>query len=118
MANNITPALQPIVPAYHLQILSDSQLRDMKSAALHILAETGVHCPSKRARAIFAEHGAVVDFESRVVKIPSEIVLENMSHAQRFYTMGAVWKRWISPLANVVPPARMMWQKWRASQIT
>jgi trimethylamine--corrinoid protein Co-methyltransferase len=89
MANSITPALQPIVPAYHLKILSDSQLKDMKSAVLHILDETGVHCPSERAMAIYAEHGAVVDFESHVVKIPPEIVLENMSHAPRFYTMGA-----------------------------
>ena len=89
MANNLTPALQPIVPAYHLKILSDTQLKDMKSAVLHILDVTGVHCPSEKAMAIYAEHGAVVDFENHVVKIPSAIVLENMSHAPRFYTMGA-----------------------------
>jgi len=89
MANSSTPALQPIVPAYHLKILNDTQLKEMKSAVLHILEATGVHCPSERAMAIYAEHGAAVDFESHVVKIPPEIVLKNMSHAPRFYTMGA-----------------------------
>ena len=32
---------------------------------------------------------AVVDFSSQVVKLPREVVLEAMSHAPRFYTMGA-----------------------------
>src|SRR5512137_584742 len=89
MANSSTPALQPIVPAYHLKILNDTQLKELKSAVLHILDAVGVHCPSERAMAIYAEHGAAVDFESHVVKIPPEIVLKNMSHAPRFYTMGA-----------------------------
>ncbi len=89
MANSITPALQPIVPAFHLQILNDTQLKEMKSAVLQILEGTGVHCPSDWALRIYAEHGAVVDFKNHVVKIPPEIVIENMSHAPRFYTMGA-----------------------------
>jgi len=47
-----TPQLEPIVPAYHLRILSDEQLADLKSATLEILEEVGVHCPSKKAREI------------------------------------------------------------------
>ena len=84
-----TPALQPIVPQYHLRILSDEQLADFKSATLEILEEVGNYCPSKNALDIFAEHGANVDYETQIVKIPSEIVIEAMSHAPRFYTMGA-----------------------------
>jgi trimethylamine--corrinoid protein Co-methyltransferase len=87
--SNSTPSLQPITPAYHLRILSDSQLEQMKSATLEILEETGVHCPSEKALRIFAEHGANVNAETQVVKIPPQAVLENMSHAPRFYTMGA-----------------------------
>ncbi|HSR33773.1 MAG TPA: trimethylamine methyltransferase family protein, partial [Anaerolineae bacterium] len=30
-----------------------------------------------------------VDFESQIVRLPSEVVLDAMSHAPRFYTMGA-----------------------------
>ena len=42
-----TPLLQPIVPAYHLHILSDEQLAHFKSATLEILEEVGGHCPSE-----------------------------------------------------------------------
>ena len=84
-----TPKLQPIVPAYHLRILSDEQLEQFKSATLTILEEVGIHCPSEKALNIYAEHGAKVDFERQIVKIPSDVVLEAMSHAPRYYTMGA-----------------------------
>ncbi len=43
-----TPPLQPIVPAYHLRILSDAQLDQLQSATLEILEQTGVHCPQKK----------------------------------------------------------------------
>jgi trimethylamine--corrinoid protein Co-methyltransferase len=84
-----TPMLQPIVPAYHLRILSDEQLAHFRSATLEILEDVGVHCPSQKALGIYAEHGAQVDFDSQVVKLPPEVVLEAMSHAPRFYTMAA-----------------------------
>jgi hypothetical protein len=84
-----TPALQPIVPSYHLRILSDEQLDQLKSATLEILEKTGIHCPSEKALNIYAEHGARVDFESQIVKLPSDVVLDSLSHAPRFYTMGA-----------------------------
>ena len=84
-----TPQLHPIVPGHHLRILSDEQLEQFKSATLEILEEVGVHCPSEKSLAIYSEHGAQVDFESQVVKLPPDVVLNAMSHAPRFYTMGA-----------------------------
>jgi trimethylamine--corrinoid protein Co-methyltransferase len=84
-----TPRLQPIVPAYHLSILSDEQLEQLKSATLEILKDVGVHCPSAKAQTIYAEHGANVDFENQIVKLPPEVVLKAISYAPRFYTMGA-----------------------------
>ncbi len=84
-----TPQLQPIVPGSRLRILSDEQLARFKSATLQILEEVGVHCPSEKAQSIYAEHGAQVDFENQLVKLPPDVVLEAMSHARRFYTMGA-----------------------------
>ncbi len=84
-----TPPLQPIVPGYHLRILGDDQLRQLRSATLEILAEIGVHCPSETALSIYAEHGAHADFASRIVKIPPDVALEALSHAPRFYVMGA-----------------------------
>ena len=84
-----TPPLQPIKPAFHLRILSDQQLADFRSATLEILEEVGVHCPSNKARHIYAEHGAHVEEETQIVRIPADVVVEAMSHAPRYYTMGA-----------------------------
>jgi len=84
-----TPALQPIKPAYHVRILEEAQLDQLQSATLEILEQVGIHCPSEKALKIYAEHGGVVDFSSQVVKLPQQIVLGEMMHAPRFYTMGA-----------------------------
>jgi trimethylamine--corrinoid protein Co-methyltransferase len=84
-----TPRIEPIVPAYRLQVLRDEQLMAFKGATLEILEETGIHCPSEKALAIYAEHGAQVNFETQIVKLSPDVVLEAMSHAPRFYTMGA-----------------------------
>jgi trimethylamine--corrinoid protein Co-methyltransferase len=84
-----TPVLQPIVPSYHLRILSDEQLDQLKSATLEILQKTGVHCPSEKALNVYAERGAQVDFASQIVKLPPDVVLDSLSRAPRYYCMGA-----------------------------
>jgi trimethylamine--corrinoid protein Co-methyltransferase len=89
MGYSETPKLQPIVPRYHLRILSDQQLAELKSATLEILEEVGIHCPSERARRIYAEHGARMDGQTQIVRFPPEVVIEAMSHAPRYYTLGA-----------------------------
>jgi len=89
MIAGATPSLQPIVPAYHLRILSDEQLAQLRSGTLEILEEVGVHCPSAKALGIYAEHGARVDFGRQIVRLPPDVVLGAMAHAPRFYTMGA-----------------------------
>lgn len=84
-----TPAIKPIKPAYHIRILSDEQLSGFKSTTFEILEETGIHCPSEVALQIYAEHGAHVNFDKQIVKLPSDVVLKALSHAPRTYTMGA-----------------------------
>ena len=88
MAFSETPELQPLVPSYHVRILSDQQLETFKSNTLTILEEIGFHCPSERARKIYAEHGAVVDSDTQIVKLSPDVILEALSHAPRYYTMG------------------------------
>ena len=83
-----TPPIEPIVPAYRVRILSDEQLEKFKSNTFIILEETGIHCPSERALKIYAEHGAVVDFDTQIVKLSPAVILEALSHAPRYYTMG------------------------------
>jgi trimethylamine--corrinoid protein Co-methyltransferase len=84
-----TPTLQPIIPAYHVNILEDKQLDQLQSATLEILEQVGIHCPSEKALRIYAEHGGIVDYHHQVVRLPRQIVMEAMSNAPRFYTMGA-----------------------------
>jgi len=89
MANETTPRIRAIQPAYQIRMLSDEQLEQFRDATLTILEEVGIQCPSEKALRIFAEHGGEVDFDSEIVKLPPDVVLEAMSHAPRFYTMGA-----------------------------
>ena len=88
MANQ-TPTLKPIVPSYRLELLTEKQLEEIQAATLEILSETGIYCPSQSALSIYAEHGAQVDFDSLLVRIPPDLVMEAMSYAPRFYTMGS-----------------------------
>jgi trimethylamine:corrinoid methyltransferase-like protein len=84
-----TPPLRPIRPAHRARFLDDGQLTDLREATLEILEEVGVHCPSALVRAIYAEHGALVDEAQEVVRLPRELVLAAMARAPRGYTMGA-----------------------------
>lgn len=84
-----TPAIQPIIPSCRLRILSDEQLGQLKAATFEILEDTGIHCPSSRILNHYAEHGANADFEKKIVKIGPDIVLEVLSHAPRYYALGA-----------------------------
>jgi trimethylamine---corrinoid protein Co-methyltransferase len=83
-----TPPIEPIAPAYHIRILSDEQLDQFKSNTFEILEKTGFHCPSERALKIYAEHGGNVDFNKQIVKLSSDVILEALSCAPRYYTMG------------------------------
>jgi len=83
-----TPQIEPIVPAYRVRILSDEQLEKFKSNTFKILEQTGFHCPSEKALKIYAEHGATVDFDTQIVKLSPDVILEALSHAPRYYTMG------------------------------
>ena len=47
-------------------------------AHFEILEKTGFHCPSERALKIYAEHGAKVDFENQIVKLPPDVVTEGV----------------------------------------
>jgi len=89
MKHSETPELRAIRPSYRVRMLDDEQLAQFKSATLTILQEVGIHCPSETALQIYGEHGAEVDFGTQIVKLPSDVVTEAMSHAPRTYTMGA-----------------------------
>ena len=80
--------IQPIQPKFHLKVLDEMQLAEIKSATLHVLENIGVWFPSERALSVFAEHGADVDTESQVVKMSPDLVLDAIKHAPRSYTLS------------------------------
>jgi len=81
--------IEPIKTTYKLNFLDKKQLNDLQEATLNILENTGVQFPSKKALKIFAEHGANIDYETNIVKIPRELVMKAMSSVPRYFILGA-----------------------------
>lgn len=83
------PPLEPIRTDYRLRFLTDHQLDDLQAATLQILEKTGVRFPSQKALAIFAEHGAHVDWESQIVKLEPSMVFDALATIPRYFLLGA-----------------------------
>jgi len=83
------PPIEPIRTSKRLNFLDEEQLANLQEATLHILENTGVQFPSEKALAVFAEHGAQVDHDTKIVKIPRDLVFKAMSTVPRFFTLGA-----------------------------
>ncbi len=83
------PPIEPLRTSHLHNFLDDVQLDQLQEATLKILENTGVKFPSEKALKIFAEHGAEVDFDSQIVKIPRNLVLKAMSTVPRYFTLGA-----------------------------
>ena len=81
--------IEPIRTNYKLNFLDDKQLDHLQEATLSIIENTGVKFPSEKALKIFAEHGANVDHETQIVKIPRDLVKKAMSTVPRYFTLGA-----------------------------
>jgi len=82
------PRIEPIEPKLHMDVLTPEQLASIRAATLQILEEVGVRFPSERALRIFAEHGAKVDWQRQVVRLPAGMVEEALSHAPRSYVLS------------------------------
>jgi trimethylamine--corrinoid protein Co-methyltransferase len=80
--------LQPIRPRLHVDVLNTDQLRAIQAGTLDVLARVGVCFPSERALAVFAEHGAEVDRERQIVRLPPDLVSEALGHAPRSYVLA------------------------------
>jgi len=76
-------------PRLSLNIFSHEDIQRLHSATLDILESTGVRFPSPKALDIWEAHGAHVDRETRIVKIPSEIIEKTLKKAPPVYTLAA-----------------------------
>jgi trimethylamine--corrinoid protein Co-methyltransferase len=82
------PAVQPLRSEVAFQYLSNEELDQLQVATLSILEEVGVKFPSEKALAIFADHGARVDYESQIVKIPPDLVRKALAGVPRYFQVG------------------------------
>ncbi|RLC60572.1 MAG: hypothetical protein DRI80_10720, partial [Chloroflexota bacterium] len=57
----------------HLQFLSLETIERVVAEAYDLLADPGVQVHSDRALHLLAEHGAEVDFEAQVARIPADL---------------------------------------------
>jgi trimethylamine--corrinoid protein Co-methyltransferase len=83
-----TPDLISISTHHKLEILSKSELSALKNGTLELLSEVGVYYPSKKALSIFSDHGADVDWETKIVRIPPDLVKKAMKTAPRSFVLG------------------------------
>ncbi len=83
------PSLQPIRTNFKLDVLSDDHLDQLQEATLTILETTGVKLPYEKALKVFADHGAEVDFDNEIVKIPRELVLKALATVPRYFHVGS-----------------------------
>jgi trimethylamine--corrinoid protein Co-methyltransferase len=58
----------------NLKILSDSDIEKIHKESLRILREIGVRFPHRGLLEVFKKKGAIVDFETEIVKFPDEVI--------------------------------------------
>jgi trimethylamine--corrinoid protein Co-methyltransferase len=80
--------IKPIRSKSHQGVLSADELAAIQSATLRVLEHVGVSFPSEKALSVFAEHGAQVDVEGQIVRLPPDLVTEAMSYAPRSYVLS------------------------------
>ena len=80
--------IDPIQSRLHLKVLSAEQLADIKAGTLYILETVGVRFPSQRALNVFAEHGAQVNREKKIICLSPDLVTEAVRGAPRSYTLS------------------------------
>ena len=66
--------------AQYFSYLSEEQVRTVHQTSLEILEEVGLIVRNHKARVRFHEHGAIVDNDTELVKIPADLVEHYRSH--------------------------------------
>jgi trimethylamine:corrinoid methyltransferase-like protein len=83
-----TPDIVPFPTSFKSELLTQADLDTLKGGTLRLLDEVGVHFPSRKAQEILADHGAKVDMDTEIVRIPPDLVQKAMSTAPRSFVLG------------------------------
>lgn len=76
-------------PHLSLNILDESDVKRIHTATLEIIESTGIRFPSKKALDIWRAHGAHVDHDTMIVKVPAHIIEEALKKAPPGFTLAA-----------------------------
>ena len=83
-----TPNIISISSHHKIEVLSAAELETIKEGTLKLLTDVGVFYPTQKALAIFEDHGADVDWDSQIVRIPPDVVKKAMGTAPRSFVLG------------------------------
>ena len=72
-----------------VEIFSEEQLQRLIGAAHELLSQFGMEIRSKAALDIFAKHGALVDYETQMVRLPKEVVTHFRAFAPQSFVLKA-----------------------------
>jgi trimethylamine--corrinoid protein Co-methyltransferase len=72
-----------------LEILTTPAIRRIHEATLEVIATVGVRFPSPKALTLWEAHGATVDRDTSVVRVPSPIIERALASAPAVYTLAA-----------------------------
>lgn len=72
-----------------VEIFSEDQLQRLIGAAHQLLANLGMEIRSKAALDVFAKHGAVVDYETQMVRLPQDVVTQYRCLAPSSFVLKA-----------------------------
>ncbi len=76
-------------PKLSLDILSAEEIQRLHTASLDVIETTGIRFPSQRALDIWEGHGAKVDRNTFVVKVPGHIIEDALKLAPQKYNLAA-----------------------------
>jgi trimethylamine--corrinoid protein Co-methyltransferase len=76
-------------PRLSLNILGREDVERIHTATLDVIEKTGVRFPSQRALDIWEAHGATVDQDTMIVRVPGQVIEEALKHAPPTYTLAA-----------------------------
>lgn len=77
-------------PKLSLNILTQAEVEQIHTATLDVIEAVGVRFPSNKALDILEAHGATVDRESMIAKIPGHVVEQYLSLMPPVYTLAAL----------------------------
>lgn len=77
-------------PKISLNILNQTEINQIHTATLDVIESTGVKFPSDKALDILEAHGAQVDRQTMIVRIPGHIVEASLAKAPATYDLAAL----------------------------